>query len=188
MLHYSLRRLLAAVPVLFGLTVIVFLIMAAIPGDPALAILGSFATPENVGGAQGRPRPRPLPARAISHLAGQPRPGRPRPLLQPQPAGHRRGVGALLGYSGARWRCPPAVLGLGPPGGDRRRRQAIRACRQGADVPRPDRHLDAVLLSGPPLDPPVRGRAAPAPGKRHVCHLWRRRRPGSRCTIWSCRR
>ena len=45
---YILKRLLSAVPVLFGLTVIVFLIMAMIPGDPATAILGAFATPENV--------------------------------------------------------------------------------------------------------------------------------------------
>jgi peptide/nickel transport system permease protein len=45
---YIARRLLAAVPVLFGLTIIVFLIMAMIPGDPATAILGSYATPENV--------------------------------------------------------------------------------------------------------------------------------------------
>jgi peptide/nickel transport system permease protein len=45
---YIARRLLAAIPVLFGLTVIVFLIMAMIPGDPATAILGSYATPENV--------------------------------------------------------------------------------------------------------------------------------------------
>lgn len=42
------RRLLLTVPVLFGLTIIVFFIMAMIPGDPALAILGSYATPENV--------------------------------------------------------------------------------------------------------------------------------------------
>ncbi len=45
---YILKRLLAAVPVLLGLTVIVFAIMAMIPGDPATAILGSYATPENV--------------------------------------------------------------------------------------------------------------------------------------------
>jgi peptide/nickel transport system permease protein len=45
---YFLKRLLAAVPVLLGLTVIVFVIMALIPGDPATAILGSYATPENV--------------------------------------------------------------------------------------------------------------------------------------------
>ena len=42
------RRLLAAIPVLLGLTIIVFAIMAMIPGDPATAILGSYATPENV--------------------------------------------------------------------------------------------------------------------------------------------
>ena len=45
---YILKRLLSAVPVLLGITVIVFLIMAMIPGDPATAILGSYATPENV--------------------------------------------------------------------------------------------------------------------------------------------
>ena len=48
MFSYILKRLLAVVPVLFGLTVIAFAIMAAIPGDPATAILGSYATPENV--------------------------------------------------------------------------------------------------------------------------------------------
>ncbi|MBW3097929.1 ABC transporter permease [Pseudohoeflea coraliihabitans] len=45
---YIAKRLLAAIPVLFGLTIIVFVIMALIPGDPATAILGSYATPENV--------------------------------------------------------------------------------------------------------------------------------------------
>jgi len=48
MLAYTVKRLILAVPVLLGLTVIVFLIMAMIPGDPASAILGSYATPENV--------------------------------------------------------------------------------------------------------------------------------------------
>lgn len=45
---YILKRLLAAIPVILGITVIVFLIMTLIPGDPATAILGSYATPENV--------------------------------------------------------------------------------------------------------------------------------------------
>jgi peptide/nickel transport system permease protein len=48
MASYIAKRLLAAIPVLFGLSLIVFLIMAMIPGDPATAILGSYATPENV--------------------------------------------------------------------------------------------------------------------------------------------
>ncbi|ASP69509.1 ABC transporter permease [Sinorhizobium meliloti] len=45
---YVLKRLVAVVPVLFGLSIIVFLAMALIPGDTATAILGSYATPENV--------------------------------------------------------------------------------------------------------------------------------------------
>ncbi len=45
---YILKRLISAVPVLFGITIVVFLIMSLIPGDPATAILGSYATPENV--------------------------------------------------------------------------------------------------------------------------------------------
>ena len=48
MTGYILKRLLYAIPVIIGLSVIVFGIMALIPGDPALAILGSYATPENV--------------------------------------------------------------------------------------------------------------------------------------------
>ncbi len=45
---YILRRLLMMIPVLLGISVIVFFIMALIPGDPAQAILGSYATPENL--------------------------------------------------------------------------------------------------------------------------------------------
>jgi peptide/nickel transport system permease protein len=45
---YILKRLISAIPVLLGITIIVFLIMSLIPGDPATAILGSYATPENV--------------------------------------------------------------------------------------------------------------------------------------------
>ncbi|MFC3228396.1 ABC transporter permease [Marinibaculum pumilum] len=48
MLTLTLRRLLALLPILAGLTVLVFLMMALIPGDPATAILGAYATPENV--------------------------------------------------------------------------------------------------------------------------------------------
>ena len=47
MLRYTIHRLLLTIPVLVGISVVVFLIMALIPGDPATAILGAFATPEN---------------------------------------------------------------------------------------------------------------------------------------------
>jgi peptide/nickel transport system permease protein len=42
------KRLLIAIPILFGLAIIVFGMMAMIPGDPATAILGAYATPDNV--------------------------------------------------------------------------------------------------------------------------------------------
>ena len=42
------NRLLSAITVVLGITLIVFLIISLIPGDPATAILGSYATPENV--------------------------------------------------------------------------------------------------------------------------------------------
>ena len=48
MWHYILKRVLLLIPVLLGISVIVFLIMELIPGDAAQAILGSFATPENL--------------------------------------------------------------------------------------------------------------------------------------------
>ncbi|MBB6116167.1 peptide/nickel transport system permease protein [Rahnella inusitata] len=43
-----LKRLFSTIPVFIGLSLIVFLIMAMIPGNPAQALLGAWATPENV--------------------------------------------------------------------------------------------------------------------------------------------
>lgn len=45
---YVLRRIAAAVPVLFGLSVLIFLIVRVIPGDPVSAALGPSATQEQV--------------------------------------------------------------------------------------------------------------------------------------------
>lgn len=46
MTKYIIRRLLAAIPVLFGLSVILFAFIHMLPGDPAVALLGQHATPE----------------------------------------------------------------------------------------------------------------------------------------------
>ena len=46
MLKYVVRRLLAAIPVLFGLSVVVFAFVHLLPGDPVSALLGQHATPE----------------------------------------------------------------------------------------------------------------------------------------------
>jgi peptide/nickel transport system permease protein len=45
---YSVRRLFSLIPVLFGMTLIVFAIIHAIPGNPAQVILGQRATPESI--------------------------------------------------------------------------------------------------------------------------------------------
>ncbi len=44
MLHYIGRRLLQLIPVLLGMTFVVFMIIRAIPGDPAQVILGQQAS------------------------------------------------------------------------------------------------------------------------------------------------
>ena len=46
--RFILFRAAASIPVLIGITIIVFVILSLIPGDPATSILGSYATPENV--------------------------------------------------------------------------------------------------------------------------------------------
>ncbi|MBS3933680.1 MAG: ABC transporter permease, partial [Truepera sp.] len=46
MFTYFFRRLLAALPAIFGVIIVVFLIVRLAPGDPALLLAGEFATPE----------------------------------------------------------------------------------------------------------------------------------------------
>lgn len=47
MLKYTIRRLLAAIPVLFGLSIILFAFVHFLPGDPCRSILGQHATVES---------------------------------------------------------------------------------------------------------------------------------------------
>ena len=48
MLGLLLRRLVWMLPVLLGISIAVFAMLKAIPGDPALQILGAYATPERI--------------------------------------------------------------------------------------------------------------------------------------------
>jgi peptide/nickel transport system permease protein len=45
-LKYTIRRLIAAIPVLFGLSIVLFAFVHLLPGDPCRAILGQHATPD----------------------------------------------------------------------------------------------------------------------------------------------
>jgi len=59
------------IPVLFGISIIVFLVISLIPGDPATAILGSYATPENVARLNRElGLDRPLPVQYVNWLSG----------------------------------------------------------------------------------------------------------------------
>ncbi len=46
MAKYIVRRILSAIPVLFGLSIVLFSFIHLLPGDPAAALLGQHATPE----------------------------------------------------------------------------------------------------------------------------------------------
>lgn len=48
MLRFIVRRVIGAIPVLFGLSIILFLFVRLLPGDPAETILGEHATPERI--------------------------------------------------------------------------------------------------------------------------------------------
>jgi peptide/nickel transport system permease protein len=45
---YVLRRLLQAIPVVFGIAVVTFFLLRLIPGDPAATLLGNHATPQAI--------------------------------------------------------------------------------------------------------------------------------------------
>ncbi len=48
MFSYTAKRIVLLLPLLFGITVVVFGLMQIIPGDPAVVLLGQDATPEAV--------------------------------------------------------------------------------------------------------------------------------------------
>ncbi len=52
MIRYIAGRLLLILPVLFGVSIVVFMLIRLIPGNPAIAILGEHATPELIARVQ----------------------------------------------------------------------------------------------------------------------------------------
>jgi hypothetical protein len=186
MTGYILKRLVSAIPVLLGISIIVFLIMAMIPGDPATAILGSFATPENVAALNRGPRPRQALGAAVFHLARQ---HACRAISGAPSRSTARCSTRCWSVSTPRssWPAPPsccAPSSASPPASSRRptstgsptRRSPSSCC----SASRP------VLLSRHDDDPHLRGEPALVPGLGHVADL-RRRRSGSCSTTCHAR-
>ncbi|GAB4539663.1 MAG: ABC transporter permease [Anaerolineae bacterium] len=48
MTRYLIRRLISLIPTVLGVTIVIFLLLRLIPGDPAVAMLGEHAAKENV--------------------------------------------------------------------------------------------------------------------------------------------
>ncbi len=70
MLRYVIRRLLLLVPVVLGITVIVFFLLHLIPGNPALVLLGQDATPADIARLQHNlGLDRPLPVQLARYIA-----------------------------------------------------------------------------------------------------------------------
>ena len=46
--RYALRRIVSVIPILVGVSFVVFALMASLPGDPAINILGPAATPDQI--------------------------------------------------------------------------------------------------------------------------------------------
>lgn len=69
MVRFLIRRLLLGVPVLFLVSLVVFAVVALIPGDPAMVVLGQAASPENLAAMRERlGLDQPLPVRYASWL------------------------------------------------------------------------------------------------------------------------
>lgn len=71
MLTYALRRLLEAVPILLGVSLLTFLMLHLTPGDPAVLIGGPTASAEDIENIRARLNlDRPLPEQYLTYLGG----------------------------------------------------------------------------------------------------------------------
>lgn len=71
MLTYTLRRLLEAVPILLGVSLLTFLMLHLTPGDPAVLIGGPTASAEDIENIRARLNlDRPLPEQYLTYLGG----------------------------------------------------------------------------------------------------------------------
>ncbi len=139
MLPYLVRRLLLLIPILLGVSLVVFLLMALIPGDTAQAILGPFANEENLTALRAEMAlDRPLPAQYAAWLGNilQGDLGTAHSLSRPVADEVFERLGATLLLAGTAFLLT-CLLGLGA--------GAIMALRQSTWV---DRTLTFAVLAG----------------------------------------
>ncbi len=90
MLQFVVRRLLLLVPILLGLSILLFLWVRALPGDPSTALLGERATAESI--EQVREQyglDRPIYVQYLAYMRPRRLRGQPRDEHPVTPAGHR---------------------------------------------------------------------------------------------------
>ncbi|MFH1497002.1 MAG: ABC transporter permease [Verrucomicrobiota bacterium] len=139
MFPYLIRRLLLLIPILLGVSLVVFLLMALIPGDTAQAILGPFATEENLAALRADlALDRPLPVQYATWLGNilQGDLGTAHSLNRPVTDEVFERLGATLLLAGTAF-ITTCLLGLGA--------GAIMALRQSSWI---DRSLTFVVLAG----------------------------------------
>ena len=97
MLRFVVRRLLQLIPILFGLSILLFAWLRRLPGGPATALLGERATPERIAAINRAVRARPADLGPVRQLPRADRPVRLRRLDPDRAAGHRGAAHAFPG-------------------------------------------------------------------------------------------
>ena len=98
MARFIVRRLILLVPILLGLSLLVFLWIRALPASPAQSLLGERATPETIRQIEEQyGLDEPIHVQYWKYLKTA-RKGRPRYDDPDAPPGHRRAQGAVPGH------------------------------------------------------------------------------------------
>ena len=72
MLRFILKRLLLGIPTLVAVLTIIFLLMRVVPGDPAYAVLGDYATDDAVSCAPRADGSQPADLATVPDVHGRP--------------------------------------------------------------------------------------------------------------------
>lgn len=167
---FVLKRLLSLILTLLAASLVVFLVLEVLPGDPAAVMLGINAQPDTLTAPACGNGPRPACDCALPHLGRRPARGRFRQQLHLWRAGggaDRRAAGC---QPAARDPCDcPVDRPRNSPGGFRcfQPQPGWRLRRHGLC---PDRCRDSQFLVCHPSDPAVRGQTG-LDARRRLCRL-----------------